>query len=82
MCKLGRGCTNAHGDKELAAWNEHLEKMAKEMENRKEAQNKKEDDESSAKMEQSSLIMVIIDLLLIRLEVRNNNSKLIFVWLR
>lgn len=56
MCKLGRGCTFAHGDKELAAWNEHLEKMAKEMENRKEALNEKEDDKSSGKMEENSTI--------------------------
>ena len=29
-CKLQRECTFAHGEKELEAWNEHLEKMEKE----------------------------------------------------
>jgi len=29
-CKLHRECTFAHGEKELEAWNEHLEKMEKE----------------------------------------------------
>ena len=28
-CKLQRACTFAHGEKELEAWNEHLEKMEK-----------------------------------------------------
>lgn len=31
MCKFGRGCTFAHGEKELTAWNEHLKVMEKEM---------------------------------------------------
>lgn len=30
-CKLNRTCTFAHGEKELTAWNEHLERMEKEM---------------------------------------------------
>ena len=30
-CKLGRVCTFAHGETELAAWNNHLEKMEKEI---------------------------------------------------
>lgn len=29
MCKLQRACTFAHGEKELEAWNDHLEKMEK-----------------------------------------------------
>ena len=29
-CKLPRECAFAHGEKELEAWNEHLEKMGKE----------------------------------------------------
>ena len=30
-CKLGRVCTFAHGGTELAAWNNHLEKMEQEI---------------------------------------------------
>lgn len=39
-CKLNRGCSFAHGEKELTAWNEHLEKMEKEM--KKKTDEKKE----------------------------------------
>ena len=34
-CKLGRVCTFAHGETELTAWNNHLEKMDSELKTRK-----------------------------------------------
>jgi len=47
---LGRGCTFAHGEKELVAWNDHLEKMElKKKKKTEEESNKKEDDHSAVK---------------------------------
>ena len=48
-CKLGRGCTFAHGDKELEAWNEHLEKMENEMKRETGKENKEQNDDSLEK---------------------------------
>ena len=38
-CKLGIGCTFAHGEEELTAWNEQLEKMKKDERKKKEKEN-------------------------------------------
>ena len=43
MCKLGRGCTFAHGEKELTAWNEHLKKMEKEINRMEKEKNTEEE---------------------------------------
>ena len=36
-------CTDAHGDKELSEWNQHLERMEKEMDHRRKEKNVKND---------------------------------------
>lgn len=45
-------CTHAHGDKELLEWNQHLERMDKEMDHRKKEKNVKNDN-STAKTKTS-----------------------------
>lgn len=36
-------CTDAHGDKELSEWNQHLERMEKEMDHQRKEKNVKND---------------------------------------
>ncbi|KAJ7378377.1 hypothetical protein OS493_023632 [Desmophyllum pertusum] len=47
-CKLNKSCTFAHGEKELTAWNEHLEKMENELKTKTEEEKKKEQTEDGA----------------------------------
>lgn len=54
-CKLGRGCTFAHGEEELTAWNEQLEKMRKDEKTKKEKEKvDQKEDESKVESEVSN----------------------------
>lgn len=54
-CKLGRVCTFAHGETELTAWNNHLEKMDSELKTKKVEQ---KDVDSVEESKVSSLVEV------------------------
>ncbi|XP_022780315.1 probable helicase with zinc finger domain isoform X1 [Stylophora pistillata] len=56
-CKLDRKCLLAHGEKELAAWNEHLKKMEARMKKKKEEETEKGEE----KGEESTTSSVIDD---------------------
>lgn len=47
-CKRNKRCNGAHGEKELTAWNEHLEKMKNKMITREKEDNKRQKDNDSA----------------------------------
>ena len=51
-CKLGKGCTFAHGEEELNAWNEHLDKMEKETKTKTKNENEEQKDEPLEKSEE------------------------------
>ena len=60
-CKLGRVCTFAHGETELTAWNNHLEKMEQEIAKDTELKTRKverKDDDAAEKSKVNSPVEV------------------------
>lgn len=56
MCKFGRGCTFAHGEKELTAWNEHLTVMEKEMKRLEKERYTKEEEKTEQTQDHDSTV--------------------------
>ena len=51
VCPRARTCTGAHGETELKAWNEHLERMGPEMHTQDKTKNEERGEASTYKVD-------------------------------